>query len=365
MIFSWRTEPSVNQRFSPSGTIELAFGLDAWNGPYKMSKPASEKILIYIPCWTDYLQALDQVAKLRTQMETLRNSLSNYELEVDIALSINGVNVSKEEIEKIKNLQITFNYFQETIGGDLNICLGFIESLKSDHKYLWILSANDSLGNSALFNVKSNLDSEQDLLVFNRTENTRSLKVSSVFDPQLSAEPFGLISSVIYNVERLKKYFPSSLQMAWTGWGHLSVIESACINQSSISVKSIPESLIFIQETSHDLEKTRETVKRNYHHSFFGMPILINFLFSSDSVKRRFYMNNWLKANWYKISFFSRNSPKRKTRAKFGTNIWIEVKAREAVSEIGLKGRLLYFLGQFINWEYLSRFKFPNRLRKL
>ena len=330
-----------------------------------MSKPAPGKILIYIPCWSDYLQALDQVAKLRMQMEALRDSVFTYEYEIDIVLSVNGVNLSKDEITKINNLQISLNYFQESIGGDLNICLGFIESLRSDYKYLWILSANDSVGNSALFNVKLNLDPEQDLLVFNRTENTRNLKVSSVFDPQLYAEPFGLISSVIYNVERLKKYFPSSLQMAWTGWGHLSVIESACINQSSISVRSISESLIFTQETSYDLEKTREKVRSNYHHSFFGMPVLINFLFSSDSVKRRLYINNWLKANWYKISFFSRSNVKRKKGAKFATNIWIEVKAREAVSEIGLKGRLLYFLGQFINWEYISRFKVPNRSRKL
>jgi hypothetical protein len=104
-----------------------------------------ETLLIYLPCYTDYQQAITQTEKIRA---LYKESIHKGNFKIEIMISCNGVNLSPEEVSKISDLTDYKLLMPFGISGDINITQGFMHAIALEADYLWILSANESSSGS-------------------------------------------------------------------------------------------------------------------------------------------------------------------------------------------------------------------------
>lgn len=271
-----------------------------------VQNPAAMKLLVFIPCHKDFEMAFINARKIAHQV-----GLSDKKfLEVQIVISINGV----ENLPPQADIPYTqISYMQTVLGADANIAKGFVTALEIQPDYLWILSANEDLVESAIENLSKVIqqNSSADLIVANADGRHGALKLSSVFldvPPNLA---LGLISGVIYKFSSTKNSYLQSTLFSWTGWGHLSVIQNFLSSKTTNHLIEIPDSLLYekpytFTPLADKNQSEREIVKNLYSHSFFGLPVLAYCLLQNDPDSLKRYQATWLRLNWYKLNSFSK-----------------------------------------------------------
>ena len=275
-----------------------------------MNKGLGEKkatLLIYLPCYLDFPLAVKQAQKVRK----LSDAYENYNhLEIKVMISCNGVDFSEEERIQLLEHSDWINIFPFGISGDINITQGFMHAIRLEADYLWILSSNDSVSDNFIETIVNNLVTKQDvnILVGCTSENLKKRRIESVFNSNNRDVPFGLISSVVYRTKEMNRNFDSGVQMNWTGWGQLAVIEASCIALNGLEVALVSESDLYTRSirTMDDELKEEERVRNGYAHSFFGMPIVINTIHTDNKYLKRKYLNSWILSNWYLVGYFLR-----------------------------------------------------------
>jgi len=272
------------------------------------TKPHKPRLLVYIPCHKDFEMAFINARKLGNQALGLRED----NLELQILISINGV----EDFQDPGDLPFTkISHIQSVLGADANIAKGFVSALEIRPDYLLIMSANEILVEDAIKNISQIITEypDTDLFVANAAGRNGRLEIDNVFLNLPPLLALGLISGVIYKFKSTKDSFVQATLFSWTGWAHLAVIQNFLTTNPSPYCHEVPDS--FIYETPYTFtphavmgEGEREIVKNLYGHSFFGLPVLAFCLWGKNQSLLRRFQAEWLKVNWYKISFFSKNA---------------------------------------------------------
>jgi hypothetical protein len=263
----------------------------------------SKQILIYIPCHSDIEQAINQARSLRINFTELSNYEDIESWELVLVLAINDYTMDVTQKSVAHELFDEIIDFDSVFLFDANICGGFLYALKTKPNFFWILSTNDTVNSKALNCIveEINKDPTFDLIVANKFKSYK--KFTELYDGCLfdGDYHFGLISGVIYNFERIGKYFNSAPFFLWTGWGHLSVIYNAIKSKQELEIISIPESDLFFQEIENNLDN-----RSYYSHSYFGSLILQE-LMQKDTRSKRKLIRKFILRNFHLHAYFSRS----------------------------------------------------------
>lgn len=332
------------------------------------NKHNTRDLLIYIPCHTDFELALANVRKIRQQAAEITASRNERLLTINIAISINGTKLSKDELKAIRKKVDLLHYYEENIGGDSNITQGFMLALQNQPSYFWILSANEILKTKALAKVvKTIIDNpDADIIITNSKEREGEFNLQNVFLNLPEGLGLGLISGVIYNYPNMEFAFPAAAKFSWTGWGQLGVLQVACSKLGSLRVFEIPDSKVYekpftyLANIDNQLKQLSEfeAVRSNYQHSFFGMPIVVASLFSRNSAMRKKITSKWIKSNWYRINYFSKGveSSRYSSDPHFDTH-WIRGISRPLFFKVNIFISILAALGMYLQIEKLKNIK--------
>ena len=262
----------------------------------------SKRILVYIPCHSDIEQAISQARSLRINFTNLANheNFDSWELVLVLAINDYKMNVTQKSIahelfDEIIDFDSVFLF-------DANICEGFLYALKSKPNIFWILSANDSLNPQALKCIIEQISKYPifDLIVANKSQSYDKFTEFNETRLFKGDHHFGLISGVIYNFERVGKYFNSAPFFVWTGWGHLSVIYNAIKSKKALEIISIPESNLFSQEIKNNLIN-----QHHYSHSYFGS-LIIQELMQKDTRSKKKFIRRFILKNFHLHAYFKR-----------------------------------------------------------
>ena len=259
------------------------------------------KFLIYIPCHSDFELALVQARKVRKGFEDFLLQTKDTSLNLQIILSVNAYIPTSTEEELAKSLFDRVIYNGLGYLGDLNISNGFLVALDEKPDLFWILSSNEELVDGAINNIITEFikNPSIDLLVTS-LYNNEIVNEKQILDPTKAGTSYGLISGVVYRLERISPYLHNGPFMAWTGWSQLAVIQSAMDSLNGMSVKYIPFNLIYTQK-----EKELHEMRSAYAHSIYGMLILGSTFKLSKKEAKKFIVLYVFK-NFYRWSLYNR-----------------------------------------------------------
>ena len=259
------------------------------------------KFLIYIPCHSDFELALVQARKVRKGFEDFLLQTKDTSLNLQIILSVNAYIPTSTEEELAKSLFDRVIYNGLGYLGDLNISNGFLVALDEKPDLFWILSSNEELVDGAINNIITEFikNPSIDLLVTS-LYNNEIVNEKQILDPTKAGTSYGLISGVVYRLERISPYLHNGPFMAWTGWSQLAVIQSAMDSLNGISVKYIPFNLIYTQK-----ERELHEMRSAYAHSIYGMLILGSTFKLSKKEAKKFIVLYVFK-NFYRWSLYNR-----------------------------------------------------------
>jgi hypothetical protein len=304
--------------------------------------------------------AAETIAKIRSQnLLRLSNSIATG-IDVLIALSVNGTALTDHEKAELVGLSDYFTHYPETTGGDVNINQGFLRALELHPKYLWILSVNEFLVESALSNLLQTIDSnpQTDLFITNSQNRNATFEIQNIFLGLPVGMSTGLISGVIYNCNTMGSSFSAGPRFAWTGWGQLAVIQYGCQIRGTLIATELSDSKIYKKPITYldasEGNSEFEYVRTGYAHSFFGMIILIYSLFPREAKIRNAAIRSWLYGNWYKISYFKIGTQlKYDNQSPQFDSLWVQSLALGVLRKCGFRARLITDIALVLNLEKL------------
>lgn len=258
-------------------------------------------ILVYIPCHTDFHEALDQAKRLRKDFEIYQTGSKFLFDRLDIVVSINHFEPEFKDKIYAESLCNKVYYYGNALLADVNISQGFIEALHQKPDIFWLLSANDTLIDGALIHILQEFekDPDLDLIVANSFDFSGSFYESEILNPQPISYHYGLISGVIYRTKKVIRFFNTAPFFPWTGWSQLAVIQSAMKGNGMLKISTLPIELLFRMP-----EREIQHNAKIYAHSFLGGLIQTLIFEKSDKSKRKF-LRNFVFKNFYLIHFFS------------------------------------------------------------
>jgi hypothetical protein len=265
--------------------------------------PSMEKFLVYIPVHSDFLQGIEQAQILRSEFKSIQHLGKYLNLELIIVTSVNAYDPTQNEILKAESIFNEVIYYGKHLLADINIAQGFTYALRKHSDYLWVLSTNDKLIHGSLELILDSIVTDQsiDLIAINGSGLNSIFEESGIINPPRTKFSYGVISGVIYRQSKFEKYFNVAPFLAWTGWSHLAVLESAFKNLGRLKVRTIPHTSIYTQN-----ERELRELKDVYGHGFFGM-LIIGFLMEKSHKTARKYLRSYVFRNFYLIHLFSRD----------------------------------------------------------
>jgi hypothetical protein len=259
------------------------------------------KVLVYIPCHSDFEIALNQVKKVRESFDRFKHKPNGHNINIEIIVSVNAYLPTNSEKELAEQICEKVIYNGAGLLADINIANGYLVALNEKPDILWLLSTNDDLVENAVENILNEFveDNTIDLLVTSLELNQTFIE-KQIIDPGRTGFSYGLISGVVYRLERLFPYLHNGPFMAWTGWSQLAVMQSAMDGLDGLKVKAIPFELVYQQR-----ERDLISAGRHYAHSIYGMLILGIILKPSNYAARK-YIRKYVLNNFYAWHLFSR-----------------------------------------------------------
>lgn len=306
------------------------------------------RLLVYIPCWTNYAEGWHQIQRLRQQEFQLRGK--GISLEVEFIVSVNAVEtIEPVYLRRFISLGENFRHFRSNLS-DVNINLGFLDASRKEADLFWIVSPSDTVSPSALERVVEFLqpDSELDFLVAD--EEGRGIRDFILrwkdLDFQIISEAsFGLVTGVVYRLNNFRPYLHHGLQASYTGWGQLAVLLGASQSPGGVKGRILPSDYFYYRGDSKELihDEKLENL-RTYAHSFFGLVILFSLLSPKPSVEIR----RWVRTNWYRIGAYHQAY----TKEKYGYVRITDLRkmAKVALGETDMLTRLLYRIASHVDF---------------
>ena len=259
------------------------------------------KLLVYIPCHTDFSQAINQAQEVRRQFNDFRQVGNNLNLEIELIVSVNAYDPTSTEGKLADLVCDSVRYNGNGYMADVNISKGFLIALENKPDLLWLLSTNDNLKPDALKNIfNAFIENDSIDLLVTSLNLDQILVEKQIIDPAKVGFSYGLISAVVYRLERLFPYLHNGPFMAWTGWSQLAVMQSAMDGLDGLNVRAIPFENIYQQR-----ERDLASAGKAYAHSIFGMLILGVILKNSRTSTKKF-IRKFVFSNFYAWHLFSR-----------------------------------------------------------
>jgi hypothetical protein len=315
------------------------------------------KVLVYIPCHSDFAQGIEQANKLRSDFESKEFSKDTLE----IIMSVNAHQPPTNEIENAR--LICDEVILHGLGymADVNIASGFLKALDRKPDIFWLLSTNDSLVPGALSNILSEFrsDSSVDLVVANALGLTKTFEESQIIDPGKPGFSYGVISGAIYKLNKFLPYLHNGPYMAWTGWSHLAVMQSAMDGNNGLVIRTIPDNKIYSQR-----ERELLLAGKYYGHSIYGMLILGSILKKNQKDSQKF-IRRYVYKNFYNFHLYSRKW-KYKGQISESTNYlaWNQVIAESMIYKSSLICYAFYLISKSIPWESFNKINSAITLKK-
>ena len=316
--------------------------------------------LIYIPCHSDIEHAFKQGIVIRSQFEDWNKSADS-KVKLKLVLSINSYLATDDEILSAEGIFDEVRDFGGVFLADVNISQGFLVALLEKPKFFWLLSSNDFIQPKAIGIILDKLTENEDIdiLATNGSGLEGIFTESEVLNPPRSQMSYGLISSVIYNVDTMGEFFNYAPFFSWTGWAQLSVLQGALRGHGTLQVVTIPHFLIYSQN-----ERPIQESGRAYAHSFFGMLILGSIFETTNSEKRK-YIRKFIRGNFYNIQLYSRKNRSREIISKRSYLSWNQPMAESIIKKNTPLTYLMYFILRGINFHRFESIQALRRLKSL
>jgi hypothetical protein len=316
--------------------------------------------LIYIPCHSDIESASKQGNVIRSQFEDW-NKRADSKVNLKLVLSINSYQATKDELLTANEIFDEVRDFRSVFLADVNISQGFLVALLEKPKYFWLLSSNDFIQPKAIGLILDKLTENEDLdiLATNGSGLEGKFTESEVLNPPRSQMSYGLISSVIYNVDTMGEFFNYAPFFSWTGWTQLSVLQGALRTVGTLQVVTIPHSLIYSQN-----ERPIQESGKVYAHSFFGMLILGSIFETSTSEKTK-YIRRFVRGNFYNFNLYSRKNRSREIISKRSYLSWNQPIAEAIIRKNTPLTYLVYLILRGINFHRFESIQFLRRIKSL
>ena len=318
------------------------------------------KVLVYIPCHSDFDMAINQVKKVRASFDQFKNKPNGNNIYIEIIVSINAylpTDTEKELVEKICDKVI---YNGTGYMADVNIANGYLIALNEKPDILWLLSTNDDLVENVIENILNEFvkDSSLDLLVTSLGLNQTFIE-NQIIDPGRTGFSYGLISGVVYRLERLFPYLHNGPFMAWTGWSQLAVMQTAMDGLGGLKVRAIPFEDVYQQR-----ERDLSSAGKHYAHSIYGMLILGVILKKSRSGSKKF-VRKYIFSNFYVWHLFSRKwKYSKQLVGKEDYLAWNQVIAESLIWKNSPATYLFYSMFKRIPFENFSENKSIIRIKR-
>ena len=319
-------------------------------------------ILVYIPCHTDFSQALDQAKRLRVDFESYIGNSHSKSNSLQIILSVNAYLPLENEKLRARELCDQVIYNGSGCLADINIANGFLVALDKKPDILWLLSTNDHLVKGSIGQVLTQFEEDPsiDLVVANALDRTNTFTETQIIDPSKPGFSYGVISGAIYRLERLFPYLHNGPFMAWTGWSHMAVMQSAMDGIGGMRVKTIPDYLIYEQR-----ERDLQEAGKYYGHSLYGM-LILGFVLKGSKRQERAYIRSYVYKNFYNFHLYSRSW---KYTGQLISNdnylAWNQELAESLIAKKTPLTFLVYKVTKVIPWEIFSESNTAIKAKRL
>lgn len=265
----------------------------------------SEKLTlgIYMPSYGRSALALKSVREIRRQIDSLKLELITL-FNIEVSMAVNSdPDYSKEDFDD------SVDYFlnrSANLGADLNIGLGFSESLSKNWDYLWIVGDDEPLGENAVEKILETIsESAPDLIVGSKGSLVPLSNIDSFQDLNQSfSGTLTFISSCVYKCKYSKEMIERSLEFAFTSYTHVCM-QNLLIQHKMLELV-IPVEMQLLCDYHYKVLQDPLKPRRNYSYRdsrvFFGKiltPIVTN---DEKYIRREF--SKWWKANWHRFSMY-------------------------------------------------------------
>ena len=140
-----------------------------------MSASKNSDVLVYIPCHTDFVEAISQAKRLREDFQIYSNTTDAQFKKLIIVVSVNSYVPNIAEAELARSICDEVIYFGDVLLADVNISQGFLIALRRQPEIFWMLSTNDLLRPGALSRVLSEFEIDPTLDIVAQQEILSSI----------------------------------------------------------------------------------------------------------------------------------------------------------------------------------------------
>jgi hypothetical protein len=248
--------------------------------------------------------ALKSVKEIRRQINNLNLGLL-IRFNVEVSLAVNSdLDYSQDDFDG------AVDYFVNraaNLGADLNIGLGFSESISKEWDYLWIVGDDEPLGENAVEVILETISkSNPDLIVGSKGSMVPVSSVDSFQDlNRIFSGTLTFITSCVYKCKYSKEMIDKCLEFAFTSYTHVCMQNLLIQNKMLELVMPVEMQLLcdYHYKVLQDPLKPRREYSYRDSRVFFGKiltPIITN---DENYIRSEFF--KWWKANWHRFSMYA------------------------------------------------------------
>ena len=259
---------------------------------------------IYMPSFGRCDLALKSLKNLRHQIQNLDSSLL-LDFKVEVFLSVNSDESYVPEIFA----EVTDLFYNRSInlGADINIALGFSESITNHWDFLWIVGDDEPLGENAVEVILQTISKDNpDLIVGSKGSLDPIINVRSFqdFNRQVSGT-LTFISSCIYRCNYSKEMIEKSLEFSFTSYSHVCLLNLLIVQKMLNKVVPVEMQLLcdYHYKVLQDPLKPRRVYAYRDSRVFFGK--ILTPLVTNDQKYIESEFSKWWKSNWHRFSMYS------------------------------------------------------------
>ncbi len=259
---------------------------------------------IYMPSYGRSALALESLSRLRHQIRKLDPELLR-EFKVDVFLAVNSD--ESYVATDFAELAETFQNRAANLGADMNIGLGFSESILNKWDYLWIVGDDEPLGENAVQVILQKIsESNPDLIVGSKGTLDSIYDVQSFQDfNSLVSGTLTFISSCVYKCNYSEEMVEKSLEFAFTSYSHVCM-QNLLIQQGMLKrVATVEMQLLcdYHYKVLQDPLKPRSEYGYRDSRVFFGK--ILTPLVTHNQTYIRSEFSKWWKSNWHRFSMYA------------------------------------------------------------
>lgn len=259
---------------------------------------------IYMPSYGRSALALESLSRLRHQIRKLDPELLR-EFKVDVFLAVNSD--ESYAATDFAELAETFQNRAANLGADMNIGLGFSESILNKWDYLWIVGDDEPLGENAVQVILQKIsESNPDLIVGSKGTLDTIYDVQSFQDfNSLVSGTLTFISSCVYKCNYSEEMVEKSLEFAFTSYSHVCM-QNLLIQQGMLKrVATVEMQLLcdYHYKVLQDPLKPRSEYGYRDSRVFFGK--ILTPLVTHNQTYIRSEFSKWWKSNWHRFSMYA------------------------------------------------------------